>query len=362
MSAACGAGHAPDRRGRGDGHGQDDRASHPRRPDGRKLAEQDPETGRFFIGVKMLSWATAARDRFSLVRLVEPRWCASRANPGHDLSGGALRRRHRVPRLPRGIVPDQGAHAERRRPAAARDRRRQHRDPGGASRCRGRPHLRGHADIRAPTRSTRCGCAACRPPRGRTATPTTTSTCCRGWRASPGWRASACQSARDGMPVAALLTSVTSRLDRPRRDTLVASMHQEAARSKRSSSPCWDPPACPSAPGPPAPRPEPPAIQAGARGAQRRRRHLHRPDLSRSDERRDPPGQGADDHAQPGRGCARCDRAGGAEPGAGEPDRARHDGDHQCPAGTQACALRARHHARLPRHADRPAHAADPTA
>jgi DNA-binding IclR family transcriptional regulator len=36
------------------------------------LAEQDGETGRFFIGVKMLSWATAARDRFSLVRLVEP--------------------------------------------------------------------------------------------------------------------------------------------------------------------------------------------------------------------------------------------------------------------------------------------------
>jgi DNA-binding IclR family transcriptional regulator len=36
------------------------------------LAEQDPETGRFFIGVTMLSWATAARDRFSLVRLVEP--------------------------------------------------------------------------------------------------------------------------------------------------------------------------------------------------------------------------------------------------------------------------------------------------
>ena len=36
------------------------------------LAEQDSETGRFFIGVTMLSWATAARDRFSLVRLVEP--------------------------------------------------------------------------------------------------------------------------------------------------------------------------------------------------------------------------------------------------------------------------------------------------
>jgi len=36
------------------------------------LAEQDAETGRYFIGVKMLSWATAARDRFSLVRLVEP--------------------------------------------------------------------------------------------------------------------------------------------------------------------------------------------------------------------------------------------------------------------------------------------------
>lgn len=36
------------------------------------LVEQDPETGRYFIGVKMLSWATAARDRFSLVRLVEP--------------------------------------------------------------------------------------------------------------------------------------------------------------------------------------------------------------------------------------------------------------------------------------------------
>jgi DNA-binding IclR family transcriptional regulator len=36
------------------------------------LAEHDPDTGRYFIGVKMLSWATAARDRFSLVRLVEP--------------------------------------------------------------------------------------------------------------------------------------------------------------------------------------------------------------------------------------------------------------------------------------------------
>jgi DNA-binding IclR family transcriptional regulator len=36
------------------------------------LAEQDLETGRYFIGVKMLSWANAARERFSLVRLVEP--------------------------------------------------------------------------------------------------------------------------------------------------------------------------------------------------------------------------------------------------------------------------------------------------
>lgn len=36
------------------------------------LAEQDEENGRFFIGLKMLGWATAAKDRFSFVRLAEP--------------------------------------------------------------------------------------------------------------------------------------------------------------------------------------------------------------------------------------------------------------------------------------------------
>lgn len=36
------------------------------------LADQDSESGRFFIGLKMLSWAHAARERFSFVRLVEP--------------------------------------------------------------------------------------------------------------------------------------------------------------------------------------------------------------------------------------------------------------------------------------------------
>jgi DNA-binding IclR family transcriptional regulator len=36
------------------------------------LAEQDGETGRFFVGLKMLSFAVAAKNRFSFVRLVEP--------------------------------------------------------------------------------------------------------------------------------------------------------------------------------------------------------------------------------------------------------------------------------------------------
>jgi DNA-binding IclR family transcriptional regulator len=36
------------------------------------LADHDEERGRFFIGLRMLSWATAARDRFGFARLVEP--------------------------------------------------------------------------------------------------------------------------------------------------------------------------------------------------------------------------------------------------------------------------------------------------
>src|SRR6266571_4296759 len=36
------------------------------------LAEQDPETGRFFVGLKLLSWAEAAKDRFGFARLAEP--------------------------------------------------------------------------------------------------------------------------------------------------------------------------------------------------------------------------------------------------------------------------------------------------
>lgn len=36
------------------------------------LVEQDEETGRFYIGTRILSWATAARERFSFARLAEP--------------------------------------------------------------------------------------------------------------------------------------------------------------------------------------------------------------------------------------------------------------------------------------------------
>lgn len=36
------------------------------------LVEQDAETGRFFVGLKMLSWAAAARNRFGIARLAEP--------------------------------------------------------------------------------------------------------------------------------------------------------------------------------------------------------------------------------------------------------------------------------------------------
>lgn len=36
------------------------------------LAEQDAESGRFFVGLKMLAWASAAKNRFSFARLAEP--------------------------------------------------------------------------------------------------------------------------------------------------------------------------------------------------------------------------------------------------------------------------------------------------
>jgi DNA-binding IclR family transcriptional regulator len=36
------------------------------------LVEQDSETGRFFVGLKMLAWAMAAKHRFSIARLAEP--------------------------------------------------------------------------------------------------------------------------------------------------------------------------------------------------------------------------------------------------------------------------------------------------
>src|ERR1700704_5280794 len=36
------------------------------------LVEQDLESGRFFVGLKLLAWAHAARDRFAFSRLAEP--------------------------------------------------------------------------------------------------------------------------------------------------------------------------------------------------------------------------------------------------------------------------------------------------
>ncbi len=36
------------------------------------LVEQDPETGRFYIGLKIIAWAEAAKKRFSFARLAEP--------------------------------------------------------------------------------------------------------------------------------------------------------------------------------------------------------------------------------------------------------------------------------------------------
>lgn len=36
------------------------------------LVDYDGETGRYFVGIKILSWASAARNRFSIARLAEP--------------------------------------------------------------------------------------------------------------------------------------------------------------------------------------------------------------------------------------------------------------------------------------------------
>lgn len=40
--------------------------------EGHGLIEQDAETGRYFLGLKMLVWAAAARNRFGIARLAEP--------------------------------------------------------------------------------------------------------------------------------------------------------------------------------------------------------------------------------------------------------------------------------------------------
>ncbi len=39
---------------------------------GAGLVEQDEEIGRFYVGTRILSWANAARERFSFARLAEP--------------------------------------------------------------------------------------------------------------------------------------------------------------------------------------------------------------------------------------------------------------------------------------------------
>ena len=96
------------------------------------LAEQDEETGRFFVGLKMLTWASAAKNRFSFARLAEP--TLSRISQRtQDTIYLIMRDGDEIvcPRLPRRLLPDPGPDPEYRRPAPARYRRRQPRDPGG---------------------------------------------------------------------------------------------------------------------------------------------------------------------------------------------------------------------------------------
>ncbi|HMN80117.1 MAG TPA: IclR family transcriptional regulator [Burkholderiaceae bacterium] len=207
------------------------------------LVEQDEDTGRFFIGMKMLAWAAAVKDRFGFVRLAEP--ALERINQStHDTIYLVARVRDEVVCLdcregsypikvltlnigdhrPLGIgagslailaaLPDEEVERVLRTQAAARA-----------------PFPFDELQLRQMIAETR-----------RNGYSYNNVHLFRNMEQVPGMAAIGVPiRRRDGLPVAALhITSITSRMDPPRRGAIVAAMQEEARHLEEKLEPVLD--------------------------------------------------------------------------------------------------------------------------
>ena len=196
------------------------------------LVEQDLESGRYFVGLKMLAFANAARDRFAFSRLAEPA-LERLAQQTQDTVFLVARSGDesvcldcRAGSFPIKVLT---LNVGDRRPLGI--------GAGSMAMLAGLPDdeveriLGGQADIRAHYQiddiHLRSMLAATR----RDGYAYNNIHVLPGLESAPGMAGIGVALRRaDGRPVAALLiTAITARLDGPRRDTVVASMQQEAA-------------------------------------------------------------------------------------------------------------------------------------
>jgi DNA-binding IclR family transcriptional regulator len=195
------------------------------------LVEQDLESGRYFVGLKMLAFANAARDRFAFSRLAEPA-LERLAQQTQDTVFLVARSGDesvcldcRAGSFPIKVLT---LNVGDRRPLGI--------GAGSMAMLAGLPDdevervLGGQADIRAHYQiddiHLRSMLAATR----RDGYAYNNIHVLPGLESAPGMAGIGVPLRRaDGRPVAALLiTAITARLDGPRRDTVVASMQQEA--------------------------------------------------------------------------------------------------------------------------------------
>jgi DNA-binding IclR family transcriptional regulator len=209
------------------------------------LVEQDLETGRFFVGLKMLAWANAARDRFAFARLAEPA-LERLAQQTQDTVFLVARSGDesvcldcRAGTFPIKVLT---LNVGDRRPLGI--------GAGSMAMLAGLPEdeaeriLANQADIRTHYQiddiHLRSMLAAAR----RDGYAYNNIHVLPGLESAPGMAGIGVALRRaDGRPVAALLiTAITSRLDGPRRETVVASMKQEAALLEQQLQPLLDAP------------------------------------------------------------------------------------------------------------------------
>lgn len=207
------------------------------------LVEQDLETGRFFVGLKLLAWAHAARDRFAFARLAEPA-LERLAQQTQDTVFLVARSGDdsvcldcRAGSFPIKVLT---LNVGDRRPLGI--------GAGSMAMLAGLPDdeveriLASQVDIRAHYQlddiHLRSMLAATR----RDGHAYNNIHVLPGLESAPGMAGIGVALRRtDGRPVAALLiTAITSRLDGPRRDTVVASMKQEAELLEHELQPLLD--------------------------------------------------------------------------------------------------------------------------